>query len=158
AREGLFKPRARGGVHFEHLTPPPRMTTTRPSEQRDPSPQPIPKTPLLAVPNVSEGRDAASIAAIPTAFTEQGAARVLDVHSDRDHHRTVLSLAGHPGTLAGALAAGTAEAVAHVDVAGGRDGQHPHVGAVDVVPVVYLHETLRGAACAEALVAAHLIG
>ncbi len=115
-------------------------------------------TPLLAVPNVSEGRDAESIAAIAAAFAGDGAARVLDVHSDRDHHRAVLSLAGRPGTLAEALAAGAAEAVAQIDVRGRRGGQHPHVGAVDVVPVVYLHEAQRGAACAEALVVAHLIG
>lgn len=116
------------------------------------------RTPLLAVPNVSEGRDAESIAAIAAAFAGSGAARVLDVHSDRDHHRTVLSLAGRPGTLAEALAAGAAQAVAQIDVGGQRGGQHPHVGAVDVMPVVYPEEAQRGAACAEALLAAHLIG
>jgi glutamate formiminotransferase len=115
-------------------------------------------TPLLAVPNVSEGRDRASIDAIATAFAADGAARLLDVHADVDHHRAVVTLAGHPGTLAAALARGAAEAVRHIDLADGRRGQHPHVGAVDVVPVVYLEEALRGAACAEALLAAHQIG
>lgn len=156
AREGLSTPPARGGGFFEHATPPPRTPAARPSGQRDPSPHP--KKILLAVPNVSEGRDAASVAAIAAAFAGRGAARVLDVHSDPDHHRAVLSLAGRPGTLADALAAGAAEAVAHIDLGAPRGGQHPHVGAVDVVPVVYLHGGLRGAACAEALVAAHLIG
>lgn len=113
--------------------------------------------PLLAVPNVSEGRNAASLAAIAAAFAADGAARVLDVHSDGDHHRAVFSLAGDPGTLAAALVAGAAEAVRRVDVGDGR-GEHPHVGAVDVVPVVYLAAALRGAACAEALVAAERIG
>ena len=114
--------------------------------------------PLLAVPNVSEGRDRASVEAIAAAFTADGAARLLDVHADVDHHRAVVSLAGHPGTLAQALARGAAEAVRSIDLADGRRGAHPHVGAVDVVPVVYLSEELRGAACAEALVAAHAIG
>ena len=44
-----------------------------------------------------------------------------------------------------------------MDIGDGR-GQHPHVGAVDVVPVVHLIPELRGAACAEALVAAEEIG
>ncbi len=157
ARGVGFMPRARGGVHFGDPTAPPRMPAARPSGRRDPSPQPLPQTPLLAVPNVSEGRDAQSIATMASAFADNGAARVLDVHSDPDHHRAVLSLAGRPGRLAEALAAGAARAVAQIDVGARRGGQHPHVGAVDVVPVVYLREAQRGAACAEALVAAHLI-
>jgi glutamate formiminotransferase / 5-formyltetrahydrofolate cyclo-ligase len=137
-----------------------------------------PGLPLLAVPNVSEGRDRAAIEAIGAAFTASGAARLLDVHSDEDHHRSVFTLSGLRGSLAGALAAGAAEAVRRIDIGNGaggsggedmgsgvgrgagasRRGEHPHVGAVDVVPVVYLDPSLRGAACAEALVAAHLIG
>jgi glutamate formiminotransferase len=113
--------------------------------------------PLLAVPNVSEGRDPAAVEAIAAAFTAGGAARLLDVHRDTDHHRAVITLAGSPGSLADALAAGTAEAVRRVDIGDGR-GEHPHVGAVDVMPVVYLEPALRGAACAEALVAAEEIG
>jgi glutamate formiminotransferase len=114
--------------------------------------------PLLAVPNVSEGRDRASVEAIAAAFAMDGAARLLDVHADVDHHRAVVSLAGAPGTLAQGLANGAKEAVRRIDLADGRRGQHPHVGAVDVVPVVYLEKEQRGAACAEALVAAHAIG
>ncbi len=113
--------------------------------------------PLLAVPNVSEGRSSANVEAIAAAFTAGGKTRLLDVHRDADHHRAVFTLAGSPGSLAGALAAGAAEAVEHVDIGDGR-GEHPHVGAVDVVPVVYLDSGLRGAACAEALVAAEEIG
>src|ERR1700733_7158212 len=113
--------------------------------------------PLLAVPNVSEGRNPANVEAIAAAFTADGAARLLDVHRDIDHHRAVFTFAGSPGSLAGALAAGTAEAVKHVDIGDGR-GEHPHVGAVDVVPIVHLNDELRGAACAEALVAAAEIG
>jgi glutamate formiminotransferase len=113
--------------------------------------------PLLAVPNVSEGRNRANVEAIAAAFTAGGATRLLDVHRDADHHRAVFTLAGSPGALADALAAGTAEAVRRVDIGDGR-GAHPHVGAVDVVPVVHLIPELRGAACAEALLTAEEIG
>jgi glutamate formiminotransferase/glutamate formiminotransferase/formiminotetrahydrofolate cyclodeaminase len=111
---------------------------------------------LLAVPNVSEGRDQAVLDAIGAAFAA-GGARVLDVHADPDHHRSVFTLAGEPGTLATALAKGTAAAVERIDISA-HPGLHPHVGAVDVVPVVHLDAAHRGAACAEALVAAELIG
>jgi len=56
-------------------------------------------TPLLAVPNVSEGRDTAVLDAIGRAF-EDGGARLLDRHADADHHRAVFTLAGEPGALA----------------------------------------------------------
>jgi glutamate formiminotransferase/glutamate formiminotransferase/formiminotetrahydrofolate cyclodeaminase len=111
---------------------------------------------LLAVPNVSEGRDAAAIAAVGEAFASTGAV-LLDVHSDPDHHRTVYTLAGGVGELAPALVAGAAEARARIDLRGER-GSHPHVGALDVAPVVYLDAARRGAACAEALVAGEELG
>jgi glutamate formiminotransferase/glutamate formiminotransferase/formiminotetrahydrofolate cyclodeaminase len=112
--------------------------------------------PLLAVPNVSEGRDRAAIDAIGQAIPFAGA-RLLDVHADPDHHRSVYTLAGPPGTLAHALVAGAREAIARVDLTTPR-GSHPHVGAVDVAPIVHLDGARRGAACAEALVAAHELG
>lgn len=112
---------------------------------------------LLTVPNVSEGRDGHAIAAIGKAFEGGGAARLLDVHRDADHHRAVYTLAGRPGSLAGALLAGARAAVERIDLAR-HEGVHPHVGAVDVVPVVHLAPEDRGAACAEALVAADLLG
>jgi glutamate formiminotransferase len=119
--------------------------------------------PLLAVPNVSEGRDAATLEAVTAAFTTGGAAILLDRHADADHHRAVLTLAGCPGALAQALVMGSAAAVERIDVMAGAGeerprGEHPHVGAVDVMPVVYLETGMRGAACAEALVVADRIG
>jgi glutamate formiminotransferase/glutamate formiminotransferase/formiminotetrahydrofolate cyclodeaminase len=111
---------------------------------------------LLAIPNVSEGRDAAAIAAIGAAFASTGA-RLLDVHSDPDHHRSVFTLAAGPGELAPALAAGAREALRRIDLRTER-GSHPHVGVVDVAPIVYLDEARRGAACAEALVAGEELG
>jgi glutamate formiminotransferase/glutamate formiminotransferase/formiminotetrahydrofolate cyclodeaminase len=111
---------------------------------------------LLAVPNVSEGRDLRSLDAIAAAFTAGGRSRLLDRHEDRDHHRAVYSLAGEPGSLSQALLAGAAEAVARIDLSAPR-GQHPHIGAIDVVPLVHVSDAERGAACAEALVTADLL-
>jgi glutamate formiminotransferase / 5-formyltetrahydrofolate cyclo-ligase len=108
------------------------------------------------VPNVSEGRDKRSIDAIAEAFASTGA-RLLDVHADPDHHRSVYTLAGGPGELARALEAGARETLKRVDLTTER-GAHPHVGALDVAPFVYLDDARRGAACAEALLAADLLG
>ena len=113
-------------------------------------------TTLLAVPNVSEGRDRAALDAIAAAF-EAGGARVLDVHADSDHHRAVFTLAGAPGRLAPAVLEGAREALARIDVST-HAGAHPRVGAVDVAPIVHLDRASRGAACAEALVLGDLLG
>jgi glutamate formiminotransferase len=125
----------------------------------------MPPPTLLAVPNVSEGRDRARIAAIGAAFTGKSASergvRLLDTHSDGDHHRTVFTLAGAPGELSEALVRGAAEAISRIDVISEREerrGEHPHVGSLDVAPVIYIDESSRGAACAEALVLADRIG
>lgn len=104
---------------------------------------------LLAYPNVSEGRDQATIDAIASAF---GGA-LLDVHSDPDHHRSAYTLAGEPGELAGAVVRGAAEAVRRIQI-DTHEGIHPRVGAIDVAPIIYLTQEDRGAACAEALVLA----
>jgi glutamate formiminotransferase / 5-formyltetrahydrofolate cyclo-ligase len=118
--------------------------------------------PLLAVPNVSEGRDHDAIDAVAEAFVADGGARLLDVHSDPDHHRAVFTLAGESGRLWRALLTGFRQALASIDVGEARApheiGQHPHVGAVDVLPIVYLSQDARGAACAEALVLAEEVG
>jgi glutamate formiminotransferase len=110
--------------------------------------------PLVAAPNVSEGRDVGVLDAIGAAFATD--AQLLDRHADGDHHRAVFTLAGVPAHLSRALLAGARETVARVDL-GRERGVHPHVGAVDVAPVVFFDPKLRGAACAEALVTAELI-
>ncbi len=176
---------------------------------------------MLAVPNVSEGRDERTIAAVAAAFagadgrvrpgscacgaghgtgtvagtgtgTGQGddpdarpdlvtgeamsataQVRLLDVHRDGDHHRSVFTLAGEPAALVEALVRGARAASERIDVigtgpptgpeaAGGGEsakrGEHPYVGALDVAPLVYLDARARGLACAHALVAADRIG
>jgi glutamate formiminotransferase / 5-formyltetrahydrofolate cyclo-ligase len=89
--------------------------------------------PLEAVPNVSEGRDAAAIASLADAFSQS--ARLLDVHSDEDHHRTVFTLVGEDDALVESLLAGVRRARELIDLSL-HDGVHPRVGAADVVPLV----------------------
>jgi glutamate formiminotransferase / 5-formyltetrahydrofolate cyclo-ligase len=79
---------------------------------------------------------------------------VLDVHADADHHRAVFTLAGEPGELHRAVAAGARVAVERIDLRA-HAGVHPRVGALDVAPIVYRTEAERGAACAEALLLGH---
>jgi glutamate formiminotransferase/glutamate formiminotransferase/formiminotetrahydrofolate cyclodeaminase len=109
---------------------------------------------LLAVPNVSEGRDRAVLERLEASV---GPARVLDLHVDPDHNRAVYTLAARQGELAEGLVGLARAAVAEIDLRR-HDGIHPHVGALDVMPVVWLDEERRGAACAEALTAAALVG
>ena len=90
--------------------------------------------PLLAVPNVSEGRDEARLEALARSFS--AGVSLLDRHSDPDHNRTVFTLAGEPRALVAALARGAAEAVGSIDMDGHR-GVHPAIGALDVCPIVW---------------------
>lgn len=90
--------------------------------------------PLLAVPNVSEGRDAARIEALAEAFS--AGVELLDRHSDADHNRTVFTLAGGAGELTAALARGAAAAVEAIDM-DAHEGVHPAIGALDVCPLVW---------------------
>ena len=107
---------------------------------------------LLAIPNVSEGRDLTTIGTLRAAFGPG----LLDVHDDPDHHRSVYTLAGAPGRLASVVLNGAKVAVEHVDVVS-HQGIHPRVGAIDVAPIVYLDDADRGAGCAEALVLADML-
>ncbi|HEY0417364.1 MAG TPA: glutamate formimidoyltransferase [Gaiellaceae bacterium] len=105
--------------------------------------------PLESVPNFSEGRDAATIDAVGRALSAH--AKLLDVHSDEDHNRSVFTLVGTEDELAQALVAGVAVAVERIDLRR-HDGAHPRVGAADVVPIVPLRpedmERARAAAAA----------
>jgi glutamate formiminotransferase / 5-formyltetrahydrofolate cyclo-ligase len=112
-------------------------------------------TPLLvSAPNVSEGRDRAILERLEASV---GPVRLLDLHVDPDHNRAVYTLAARQGEMAAGLL-GLARAVAEQIDLRRHEGIHPHVGALDVMPVVWLDEARRGAACAEALTAAALVG
>jgi glutamate formiminotransferase len=85
------------------------------------------------VPNFSEGRDRATIDAIGAALS--GPARLLDVHADPDHNRSVFTLVGSEAELAEALLAGVAVAIDRIDLRE-HTGAHPRIGAADVVPLI----------------------
>ena len=91
--------------------------------------------PLESVPNFSEGRDRATIDAIGDALSAH--ARLLDVHADPDHNRSVFTLVGSESELSDALLAGIAVAVERIDLRT-HEGAHPRIGAADVVPFVPL--------------------
>jgi glutamate formiminotransferase len=91
------------------------------------------RLPLESVPNFSEGRDAATLDALAGALS--GRARLLDVHADADHNRSVFSLVADDGDLVEALVVAIACALERIDLRR-HEGAHPRVGAADVVPVV----------------------
>jgi glutamate formiminotransferase len=93
--------------------------------------------PLEAVPNFSEGRDRATIDAIAEALSAH--ARLLDIHSDADHNRSVYTLVGSEEELVVALLAGIACARERIDL-GRHQGAHPCIGAADVIPIVPIRE------------------
>ncbi len=105
--------------------------------------------PLECVPNVSEGRRPEVVARLAAAASSPPGVRLLDVSSDPDHNRSVLTLAGEPEGLHQGLLALYEAALAEIDLTR-HQGVHPRVGAVDVVPFVPLGETPMAAAVAAA--------
>jgi glutamate formiminotransferase len=106
--------------------------------------------PLESVPNFSAGRDRAAIDAIGSALGAH--ARLLDVHADADHNRSVFTLVGTETELGDALLAGIAVAVERIDLRR-HEGAHPRIGAADVVPIVPLRpeDLERARAAADAI-------
>lgn len=91
--------------------------------------------PLESVPNFSAGRDEAAVEALRRALAAP--ARLLDVHVDLDHNRSVFTLVGTGEELVETLAAGIRTAVERIDLRE-HEGVHPYIGAADVVPLVAL--------------------
>ena len=91
--------------------------------------------PLESVPNFSEGRDPAAIAALERSLSQPG--RLLDVHTDWDHHRSVFTIVGPGEDLVETLVAGISTAAERIDLRR-HGGAHPRIGAADVVPLVPL--------------------
>jgi len=88
---------------------------------------------LECVVNISEGRDPGVVDVIAAA----GADSLLDVHSDPDHNRSVLTMAGPGPALEGAVRAVARATLEQVDLRR-HEGVHPRLGALDVVPFVPL--------------------
>lgn len=111
--------------------------------------------PLESVPNVSEGRDHAVIDAVGASFAAH--ARLLDVHTDPDHNRSVFTLVGDEHELVEALLSGIACAREQIDLRT-HAGAHPRIGVADVVPIVPLRPEEMTQACAAAAELARRIG
>jgi glutamate formiminotransferase / 5-formyltetrahydrofolate cyclo-ligase len=86
------------------------------------------------VPNISEGKDLNVINAI-TGEVKKFKVRLLDVESDRDHNRSVITYVGEPEEVEKATFALAAKAVELIDMEKHK-GEHPRIGALDVVPFV----------------------
>jgi glutamate formiminotransferase len=111
--------------------------------------------PLEAVPNFSEGRDRLTIEAIGEALAD--GARLLDVHSDADHNRSVYTLVGSDEALVASLLGGIETARERIDLRR-QEGAHPRIGAADVVPIVAIREADRERAEATAVELARRVG
>ncbi len=107
------------------------------------------------VPNFSEARRRDVVEAIVEAIEQGGGReiRVLDVSLDRDHNRTVVTFVGSPAGVEAAMFAGIAKAAELIDLNQHR-GEHPRIGATDVVPFV----PLRGVTLAECVAMARRVG
>jgi glutamate formiminotransferase / 5-formyltetrahydrofolate cyclo-ligase len=89
------------------------------------------------VPNFSEGRDADKIEKIIGAFKGIDGVKLLDYHKDADHNRLVVTAVGEPEPLMHAVVAAVGIAVEIIDMRTQR-GQHPRMGAIDVIPFIPL--------------------
>lgn len=97
----------------------------------------------MCVPNVSEGRSPRTLRRIESAI-DSASAHVLDTHRDQDHHRSVFTFAAPLNKVQEAVARLAAVAVECIDLTRHR-GIHPRVGALDVVPLVPLVESVQEA-------------
>ena len=87
------------------------------------------------VPNFSEGRDAAVVDGIVAAMVAVPGVRLLDKSMDAGHNRAVVTIIGSPESVGEAAFRGVAEAARVIDLRHHR-GEHPRMGAADVVPFV----------------------
>lgn len=92
------------------------------------------------VPNFSEGSNADTLAAIAEAIRGAGGVWLLDQTADADHQRSVYTLAGYPGRVMAAMETAVEVAIEHIDMRV-QKGQHPRLGAVDVIPFVPFGDT-----------------
>src|SRR6185436_10153172 len=90
---------------------------------------------IESVPNISEGRRPEVVEAAVEALRACPGVRVLDVQSDADHNRSVLTLVGDASALRAAVLALFEAVVPRIDLRS-HQGEHPRLGAVDVVPFV----------------------
>lgn len=91
------------------------------------------------IPNFSEARRPEVVEQIVQAILSVAGVQVLDRHSDQDHNRTVITLLGEPAVVEDAVFAGIKQAAAAIDM-DQHQGEHPRIGATDVVPFVPIRD------------------
>ena len=111
------------------------------------------RTIIECVPNVSEGRDRAAIDAMAAAVRKAPGVRLLDVSSDGSHNRSVLTFVGDAAAVKAGVLGLFREAVGRIDLRNHR-GEHPRMGAVDVVPFI----PVRGATVEECVALSRDVG
>ena len=95
---------------------------------------------IECVPNFSEGRDLEKIDKIVAPFRGKSGVKLLDYSNDEDHNRLVVTLVGEPEALRDAVIEAIGIAVRLIDL-NHHSGQHPRMGAVDVVPFIPIKNT-----------------
>lgn len=90
---------------------------------------------IECVPNFSEGRNQEKVELIANAFRAKKGIKLLDYSSDKDHNRMVITTIGEPEAMKAAIIEAVDLAVAHIDLTQ-HTGQHPRLGAVDVIPFI----------------------
>jgi len=108
---------------------------------------------IECIPNFSEGRHPEVIDAIETAIVETPGILLLDRHLDADHNRSVVTFAGPPEAIAQAAFSSIKVAAELIDL-NHHQGEHPRIGATDVVPFV----PISGVTMAECVAMAHALG
>ncbi|MDR1403269.1 MAG: glutamate formimidoyltransferase [Tannerellaceae bacterium] len=101
---------------------------------------------MECVPNFSEGRDLRKIEKIADSFRAKAGVKLLDYSNDPDHNRMVITAIGEPGALKEAVLEAIGKAVELIDLTK-HSGQHPRMGAADVVPFI----PVRGCSMADAV-------
>jgi glutamate formiminotransferase len=111
------------------------------------------RTVIECVPNISEGRDPARVRAIADAVRAAPGVRLLDVSSDPAHNRSVLTFVGDAAAVRAGVSALFDAAVPRIDLTR-HTGEHPRMGAVDVVPLI----PIRGATVADCVALSREVG
>ncbi|MGP1674734.1 MAG: glutamate formimidoyltransferase, partial [Candidatus Limnocylindrales bacterium] len=97
-----------------------------------------------SVPNVSEGRRLDVVDRLADAITAVGGVALLDRTSDASHNRSVFTMAGEHGPVCDALERLVGVAIHDIDM-DAHEGEHPRIGAVDVIPFIPLGPTTMAA-------------
>lgn len=108
---------------------------------------------MECVPNFSEGRDLQKIDKIVAPFRARAGVKLLDYSNDEDHNRLVVTVVGEPEPLRDAVLEAIGVAVELIDL-NHHQGQHPRMGAVDVVPFI----PIRGVTMDDAIALSREVG